>query len=287
MHKRLTPIPVLAGLLLGGYGMYVGELDGSKPLWAGRQALLQGQYQQAVVHFDAALEEIRRSLRVPLFGGGGMEKQENRFEANRGLATAYLKLAQPDKASEYLEQARALYSYGPDLRFLAADIALAREDFESALDELDQALENDPRLHYLYPKRARIHLRLGNCPEAVADLQRAIDNAPGSAMAPETAGVARELAWLLSTHPDARCRDGNRALNTLQPAGAFGDRHFTERAKARLYATRAAAYAESGDFAAAREWALRAEALIGPGADLYPRLQAQLNAYNIGEAWRE
>ena len=90
-----------------------------------------------------------------------------------------------------------------------------------------------------------------------------------------------------STHPDARCRDGNRALDVLESAGVFAEEHFTDQAKARLYANLAAAYAETEDFAAARDWARRAEALSKPGADFYPRLQRQLNAYNVGNAWRE
>ena len=48
MSKLTTALGLSAGLALGGYGFYVGELDGSKPLSAGQVALVRGEYLDAI-----------------------------------------------------------------------------------------------------------------------------------------------------------------------------------------------------------------------------------------------
>ncbi len=289
MSKLITALGLSAGLALGGYGFYVGELDGSKPLSAGQGALLRGEYLDAIQHFDQVFDELRRSAKVPVFAKGlTIEKRMHSYEASLGLAEVYLRLDDTEQARAHLEDARGI-SYDPKLALLEADIAIAEADFEAAtaaLTELGQWSGKAPSLVRVQLARARHHRQQGNCHAALEDFERVFDATDG-AMAPARVALRGELAWLLATAPDAECRDGERALALLAPAVAYAEPLYSDEALAELYGQQAAAYAETGDFEAARTLGRKAVALAPPHTQIHAALQPQLAAYTGDKPWRE
>jgi len=290
MNKVVTPVGLLVGLIIGGYGFYVGELDGTEPLSAGQVALVHGEYRQAIGHFEHVFEEFRRSAQVPIFAKGvTVDKLQHGFEASLGLAEAYLHLGDTRKAREHLDDAREK-SYSPKLAYLAVDIAVAEEDFDRALEameELGKWSGKKPSFVGVYIKRARFHQRRNHCAEAKADYQRVVDSLEDSPMSSAKADLSIDFAWLLATDSEASCRDGERALAMLEPVVNFVDQRYTEEYLARVHSAVAAAHAETGDFDSAQEWGRKAEALAGSGTELRGKLQRQLNAYNVNAPWRE
>ena len=65
---------------------------------------------------------------------------------------------------------------------------------------------------------------------------------------PESPLAANNVAWILSTHPDASVRDGHEAVRMAQVAARA-----TNRQVPAVLSTLAAAHAETGDFAAAAQ----------------------------------
>lgn len=100
---------------------------------------------------------------------------------------------------------------------------------------------------------------------------------------PGYATVANNLAWLLSTHPDATLRNGAEAVRQAERAAQI-----TGNAPSALD-TLAAAYAEAGRQADAVTTAR--SALAGARASgheaLATQLEARLASYQSGRAWRE
>src|SRR5829696_3064008 len=89
------------------------------------------------------------------------------------------------------------------------------------------------------------HLEMegGNYARALAGYEEA------ARLTPHDAEAHNDRAWLLATCPDARYRDGKRAVGSATRACEL-----TNWRKSALLDTLAAAYAEAGDFARAARW---------------------------------
>lgn len=114
--------------------------------------------------------------------------------------------------------------------------------------------------------------RLGGRPDEAKETLEAVLRAR-----PADATAHNSLAWLYATHPDARVRDGARAVLLAERAVAL------EPASADYIDTLAAALAESGDLARAIQEQERAVALAPDRAEL----QEHLEALQAGEPIRE
>ena len=97
--------------------------------------------------------------------------------------------------------------------------------------------------------------------------------------------MLNNFAWVLATSPDDDVRDGKRAVELATKAGEL-----TERERAHILSTLAAAYAETGDFDAARKWSQksvdmqrpRARGPVGEGAGQLQGEQAVARAADGG-----
>lgn len=115
---------------------------------------------------------------------------------------------------------------------------------DKARADYDQALAVDPNIAAAYSNRGVIESSNGQYEQAKADFYRALSVDPNY-----TTGY-ENLAFFLATCPDPKYRDGKKAFDNASHAYQMaGDANGFYTANAL-----AAAYAECGDFASARQW---------------------------------
>ncbi len=97
------------------------------------------------------------------------------------------------------------------------------------------------------------------------------------------AGLANNIAWVLATCPEAKFRNGRRAVElATQVCAATGNQ------VPALLDSLAAAYAEAGDFDNAVRTATRAlELTRRDAASSAPAIEARLRLYKAGRPYRE
>ena len=120
---------------------------------------------------------------------------------------------------------------------------------------------------YVWAAKKEFDKALSDCNEAVK-------------LDPKNAEAVNSLAWLEATCPDERYRDGKNAVaNALYAVQLCGGKD------AECADTLAAAYAQSGDFAKAREWETKA---IGLTVDEKRKQEyrLRLELYKRGKPYR-
>jgi tetratricopeptide (TPR) repeat protein len=122
---------------------------------------------------------------------------------------------------------------------------------ETALADFDRAIQLDPKYMPAYICRVLVTKQRRTFDRAVLELSELLR------MAPDNAEVHRMLARILATCNNAGVRDGNRAVYEAARACEL-----TGWQDPDCLDTLAAAYAETGDFAAAVQWQTRAIQLL-------------------------
>jgi tetratricopeptide (TPR) repeat protein len=153
------------------------------------------------------------------------------------------------------------------------------EEKEPAADEPQAAEEGvtqggEPLKFQALRGRADAYLNIGEHAEAVKDFDAAMKiNA-------EDTGVLNNLAWVLATSPDDAVRDGKRAVELATKAVEL-----TDEKQAHILSTLAAAYAETGDFEAARKWSQKSVDM--QDEEHADQLAKELASYKENKPWRE
>ena len=145
---------------------------------------------------------------------------------------------------------------------------------DKAVDTYSQVIRLAPDRWTAYRGRGDAYLGMGRQAKAVADYAAALK------IDPKQPGVLNNLAWVLSTSPDEKLRDGARAIELAEKACDL-----TDFKQAHIISTLAAGYAETGDFDNAVKWSKRA---IEVGdASLKGPLRKELASYLEKKPWRE
>jgi tetratricopeptide (TPR) repeat protein len=258
----------------------------------GRLLAQKGQLGDAVTHYEKALEinsadaEARNNLGVTLFGIGRVDD-----------AIAYYQGAlkiRPDYAEASCNLANALLSKG-DLdgaiaRYLAClalspNQADAQYDLASALlrkGRTDEAISHYKKVLELRPESADAHANLGSAflakgrvRDAIGEYRNALRISSGNVAAQSN------LAWLLATSSDPSLRNGPEAVVLAEQAESESSRSENRPNVLRILA---AAYAEAGRFAEARQTAQQAlqAAEIQGNSTLSNALRDEIALYELG-----
>ena len=127
---------------------------------------------------------------------------------------------------------------------------IAQGKYDEAMSECQAAI-------LIEPKNSKIHYLLGNTFLAEHKLADAIQEYENVLqLDPEQQFCLNDLAWLLATAPDARLRNGSRAVILAEQNCQLSNYHVTF-----FVGTLAAAYAEAGRFDDATKTAQKAIAL--------------------------
>ena len=132
----------------------------------------------------------------------------------------------------------------------------------------------DPAEWHALRGRGDTYLNVGQQAEAIADYEKALK------LQPKDQGILNNLAWVLATSPDAKLRNGRRAIELATLACEA-----TKYKLAYILSTLAAAYAETGDFATATKWSAKAVE-IGD-KEHNDSLKKELESYKAKKPWRE
>jgi tetratricopeptide (TPR) repeat protein len=145
-----------------------------------------------------------------------------------------------------------------------------------AIEIFTKLLDEDESNWIARQARADTFLNIGKHAEAIADFETALKQKP------DDEDILNSFAWVLATSPEDKLRNGRRAVELAKKACEL-----TEYKKSHILSTLAAAYAESGDFGAARKWSKKAVELGTKEKELDGQLKQELQSYKQKKPWRE
>jgi tetratricopeptide (TPR) repeat protein len=207
-----------------------------------------------------------------------VEIEPNRVEPHHNLGKTLLLLGRFEEAEKQLRRALEIDSrYVPahsDLGNLLLQTGRANE----SLATLQQALQLDPNYRLAHYNIANTLFHLGRVDEAVSHLQKAL------AMEPSNPEGQKNVAWVLATSPEARIRDGAKAVLLAERANEL-----TQGKDPLIVATLAAAYAEAGRFPDAIQTAGKALQLATDSGlvSLALAIRGHLELYRSGQPLRD
>ena len=233
-------------------------------------------YNEAFRDLERAIELGTRSIYVGLAKGTmlmdrkALDEAETEFRnviqldsknvgAFISIGTIQLMRSQPAEAVKTFSHALQLEAENPDAYGGRASAYMGLGENKAAIKDLNNAIRVDPSKSENYRNRATVCSYLNEWPQAIEDIGTAVRLAPNDTDAQVT------RAWMLSTCPDAKLRDGTKAIESATRACEL-----TQWKAAHPIAALAAAYAETGDFNKAVKWQQQAIAL-SPGNDAASR----------------
>lgn len=195
--------------------------------------LLRAVVHQQLDHADQALADIRRALKLA--------PESAAVRRVHGLI-----LAQAGQMTEALAEMEKAHQLDPDdtpTMLQLAMLYMAKDNYARAIEMFTAVLQKEPENADALHGRGDALLNMGKQAEAIADYEKALK------LDADDPGVLNNLAWVLATSPDAKLRDGRRAIELATKACEL-----TEYKRPHILSTLGAAYAETGDFESARKW---------------------------------
>jgi tetratricopeptide (TPR) repeat protein len=258
----------------------------------GRLLVEKGQVDDAIAHYERAAAinptdaEAQNNLGVTLFGIGRADDAIAHYQKALGIQPGYAE-ASCNLASALIAKGDfdgAIAQYAVCLAAIP-DQEEARYNLASALlrkGRTDEAILQYQKVLQVHPESADAHANLGSAwlakrhvRDAMAEYTKALQ------ISPENLAALSNLAWLLATSADPTVRNGSEAVRLAERADSASSRSDKHPTILRILA---AAYAEAGQFAEAKETAQHAleAANIQGNTALADALQGELALYDLG-----
>jgi protein O-mannosyl-transferase len=258
----------------------------------GRLLVEQGQLDDAIAHYERAAAinpadaEAQNNLGVTLFGIGrpddaiahyqkALEIRPDYAEASCNLANALIAKGDFDGAIALYKACLAAMPDQEEAQYNLASALLRRGRTDEAIIQYQKVLQMQPESADAHANLGSAWLAKGRVRDAMAEYTKALQ------IFPENLAALSNLAWILATSSDSSLRNGSEAVRLAERADSAGSRSETHPTVLRILA---AAYAEAGQFAEAKETAQHAleAANIQGNTSLADALQGELALYDLG-----
>lgn len=258
----------------------------------GRLLVEHGELTDAIAHYERAAainpadEEAQNNLGVTLFGIGrtddaiahyqrALEIRPDYAEASCNLANALIAKGDFDGAIVGYKACLAAIPDQEEAQYNLASALLRKGRTDEAIVEYQKVLQVHPESADAHANLGSAWLTRGRVRDAMAEYTKALQ------ISPENIAALSNLAWLLATSSDSSLRNGSEAVRLAERADSASSRSETHPTVLRILA---AAYAEAGQFAEAKETAQHAleAANIQGNTTLANALQGELALYDLG-----
>jgi protein O-mannosyl-transferase len=258
----------------------------------GRLLVEHGQLADAIAHYERAAAinpadaEAENNLGVTLFGIGraddaiahyqkALEIRPDYAEASCNLANALIAKDDFDGAIARYTACLAVIPDQEEARYNLASALLRRGRTDEAIIQYQNVLQMQPESADAHANLGSAWLAKGRVRDAMEEYTKALQ------VSPENLAALSNLAWLLATSSDSSLRNGSEAVRLAERADSASSRSDKHPTVLRILA---AAYAEAGQFAEAKETAQHAleAANIQGNTNLAEALQGELALYDLG-----
>jgi tetratricopeptide (TPR) repeat protein len=272
----------------------------------GRINLAQRKNEEALADLTKAIELNNKDFEALLYRGQLYFSMEENEKAKRDISDSLL--IEPDSVQGVLM--RSVLAAGEnrfadairDMELLVrvdptnqgwllqlASYYLSDDRPRLAIKVMDDLVKKDKTAWRAFRLRGDSKLSISEHKEAIEDYRRAVkameskDQKEDQPEDEDKSGLYNNLSWVLATSPTDELRNGKEALELGLKACEASDYK-----KAHILSTLAAAYAETGDFEKAKEWAEKAvEVGKSEGSEQLGQLEKELESYKANKPWRE
>jgi tetratricopeptide (TPR) repeat protein len=263
----------------------------------GRLLVEQGRFNDAIAHYERAAAinpadaEAQNNLGVTLFGIGraddaiaryrkALEIQPDYPEASCNLGNALIAKGDLDGAIAQYARCLAAMPDQEEAQYNLAGALLRKGRTDEAIVEYQKVLQKHPESADAHANLGSALLAKGRVRDAMAEYTKALE------ISPENVAALNNLAWLLATSADPSLRNGSEAVRLAERADSASSRSDKHPTVLRILA---AAYAEAGQFAEAKETAQHAleAANIQGNTTLSNALRDEIALYELGLPYRK
>lgn len=153
---------------------------------------------------------------------------------------------------------------------------LLKKEYGASIKDYNEAIRLNPKYAFAYRERGIAHKYLKDYDKALADYETA------SRIDPKYSGVLADHAWLLATCPEAKFRDGQKAVTLGKKACELTNYKIASQVSAL-----AAAHAEAGDFKAAVEMQKKVMGFPDYMKQFGAAARERLKLYEASQPYRE